>query len=110
MKKYIALIVLFLTMLPAFASAQKTINIQGVVTDSNNETQIGVNIYPRNDQSHGTVTDIDGKYTIQVNLAQRSFFLISDSKHKRSKSARPRNKQSMWYWMPMRSNWKKSVS
>ena len=60
MKKYIALIVLFLTMLPAFASAQKTINIQGVVTDSNNETQIGVNIYPRNDQSHGTVTDIDG--------------------------------------------------
>lgn len=40
MKKYIALIVLFLTMLPAFASAQKTINIQGVVTDSNNETQI----------------------------------------------------------------------
>ncbi len=66
MKKYIALIVLFLTMLPAFASAQKTINIQGVVTDSNNETQIGVNIYPRNDQSHGTVTDIDGKYTIQV--------------------------------------------
>lgn len=46
MKKYIALIVLFLTMLPAFASAQKTINIQGVVTDSNNETQIGVNIYP----------------------------------------------------------------
>ena len=52
MKKYIALIVLFLTMLPAFASAQKTINIQGVVTDSNNETQIGVNIYPRIDQSH----------------------------------------------------------
>ena len=74
MKKYIALFVIFMTILPAFALAQTTIKVEGVVTDANNETQIGVNIYPRDNPTQGTVTNLDGKYTIEVKPGTKLVF------------------------------------
>lgn len=57
-------IVLFL--LPLSLAAQTKIDIKGVVTDSKNEVQIGVNVYPKTDPSTGVVTDPDGQYSISV--------------------------------------------
>lgn len=66
MKKYILFTLVLLLVLPGLAFAQSKVNVKGVVTDSNNETQVGVNIYPKTDQTAGVVTDLDGKYEINV--------------------------------------------
>ena len=40
--------------------------ITGTVTDSNQEPLIGVNVTVRGNSGIGTITDIDGKYTLSV--------------------------------------------
>jgi len=47
-------------------SAQQTITVSGTITDADNgEALIGANIL-QNDASNGTVTDFDGKYSLEV--------------------------------------------
>lgn len=48
------------------AIAQKQITIKGTVTDSNNEPLIGVNITIKDQPGFGSITDIDGHYTIKA--------------------------------------------
>lgn len=65
-KKYLKyLVVLLGLMLQTWAFGQKTIT--GVITDETAEPLIGVNILIKN-SSKGTVTDIDGKYSIEANV------------------------------------------
>lgn len=45
--------------------AQKR-TVSGIVTDSKNEPLIGVNVTIKNASTTGTITDIDGKYTLEV--------------------------------------------
>lgn len=66
MKKNIAIIFILLLALPTLAFAQSKVKIKGVVTDANNETLIGVNIYPTTDATSGVVSNIDGEYEIHV--------------------------------------------
>lgn len=66
MKKYILFIFVCLFALPAFSLAQNKVKVKGIVTDTNNETQIGVNVYSKSDKSIGAVTNIDGMYEINV--------------------------------------------
>lgn len=66
MKKYIIFILVFLFSMPSLAFAQDKVKVKGVVTDTNNETQIGVNVYPKTDQVAGVVTNMDGVYEIEV--------------------------------------------
>ena len=45
---------------------QKTKNVTGTVFDSNNETVIGANIILKGTTSVGTITDIDGRFSLKV--------------------------------------------
>lgn len=65
-QKYKVLIGMILFLLPLSMAAQTKINVKGVVTDTSNGVQIGVNVYPKTDPTTGVVTDTDGKYTISV--------------------------------------------
>ena len=47
-------------------SAQENRIVTGVVTDTNNEPMIGVNIFAQNMPGLGVITDINGKYSIKV--------------------------------------------
>ena len=47
-----------------FAQSKKTVT--GIVTDMGNEPLIGVTVSTKGNASIGTVTDVDGKYTIEV--------------------------------------------
>lgn len=40
--------------------------IKGKVTDSQGEPMVGVTVFLKNDPGKGTITDIDGKYSIDV--------------------------------------------
>lgn len=54
--------------LPVFAQGDTTIKVEGVITDSKTgETLIGVTLAPKNDPTKGTVTDVDGFYSLTVN-------------------------------------------
>ncbi len=56
--------ILLVSILPLSLWAQGKI-VSGVVTDSNNEAIIGLSVLVKN-STHGTITDIDGKYSITV--------------------------------------------
>ena len=43
---------------------QKKIVVNGIVTDTSGETLIGASVLLKGTEAHGTVTDIDGKYSI----------------------------------------------
>ena len=45
--------------------AQKR-TVSGIVTDSKNEPLIGVNVTIKNASTTGTITDMDGKYILDV--------------------------------------------
>jgi len=57
------------TLLSATAWAQD-LTVNGTVTDPEGEVLIGVNIFVSDQRTIGTVTDIDGNYTIEVPEAQ----------------------------------------
>ena len=46
--------------------SQNKKTIKGKVTDSQGEPMVGVTIFLKNDPGKGTITDIDGKYSIDV--------------------------------------------
>ncbi|MDU1904200.1 MAG: TonB-dependent receptor [Dysgonomonas sp.] len=61
--KKIFLLTFFCFISVAFINAQ--INILGTVTDSKNEPMIGISVKLKN-STKGTITDLDGKYSIEV--------------------------------------------
>ncbi|MDP2337521.1 MAG: TonB-dependent receptor [Bacteroidota bacterium] len=63
MKKLIILLNLLLTVL--FLFAQNPLTIKGIVTDGKNETILGVSVLIKGSMQ-GTITDIDGKYSIEA--------------------------------------------
>ncbi len=65
MKNYI-LACIFLLGLSVNVFAQDKIVVTGVVTDTNNEPMIGVSVMIPNMPGLGTITDINGKYSIKV--------------------------------------------
>lgn len=71
-KIYITFIVLFLS-ISSFAQ-QGAIEVEGIVTDANEEPLIGVNIVVKDIPGMGTVTDIDGKYKIRMEPYHRLVF------------------------------------
>ena len=60
-----AFIFLLIFLLPAIAWAQEKMSIQGVVYDDLDMTIPGASVVVKGTTT-GTVTDIDGKFTIQV--------------------------------------------
>ena len=60
------IIYILLLVFSANAFAQETIVVTGVVTDTNNEPLIGVNIIVSDVPGLGTITDVDGNYRIKM--------------------------------------------
>lgn len=61
--KILGITCLLLVQMTAFAQSRK---ISGTVTDNNGEPVIGASIMIQNKTGVGTITDIDGKYSIDV--------------------------------------------
>ena len=65
MKKYLAIFLLMLVV-PLTISAQQTITVTGTVTDTQDEPMIGVNITVKDVAGLGTITDINGNFSIKM--------------------------------------------
>lgn len=66
----------FLSLLPLAVNGQnRTVTVSGAVTDSKSEPLIGVTIQVQG-TTHGTLTDVDGKYTIP-NVPSHSKLVVS---------------------------------
>jgi len=73
MKKFLLINILFL-LISISTFAQELIEVTGTVLDTNKEPLIGVNISVRDSPGLGTVTDIDGKYSIKIEPYSRLIF------------------------------------
>ena len=56
------------------ALAQEHLEISGTVTDATGETLIGVSVTVKDAKGLGTITNIDGKYTIKMQQYQTLVF------------------------------------
>ena len=56
------------------ALAQEQLEISGTVTDATGETLIGVSVTVKDAKGLGTITNIDGKYTIKMQQYQTLVF------------------------------------
>lgn len=76
--KHIILICLGLFCLVVQGFAQETdsetIEVEGIVTDTNKEPLIGANVVVKDVPGLGAITDVDGKYKIKVKPFQRLLF------------------------------------
>ena len=73
MKKYLAIFLLMLVV-PLTISAQQTITVTGTVTDTQDEPMIGVNITVKDVAGLGTITDINGNFSIKMEPYHRLVF------------------------------------
>ena len=60
-----ALLFFLVTMISLSVSAQN-VTVKGTVTDKTGETVIGASVVEKGNPSNGTITDIDGNYTLSV--------------------------------------------
>lgn len=65
------------------ALAQQKISVSGIVTDENKEPVIGANVSVKDVPGLGTITDLNGRYVIKVNLTIAWYFLILVISHKK---------------------------
>ena len=69
MKKYLSLIfMLLLAMQSVFAQDEKSFTAKGVVVDANNEPIIGATVVIQDKPGVGSVTDLEGNFSIKVNM------------------------------------------
>lgn len=73
MKKYLAILLLLLVT-PLAVWAQQKITVTGTVTDTQGEPMIGVNITVKDVAGLGTITDVNGKYSIKMEPYHRLLF------------------------------------
>ena len=67
---------------------QNTITVKGAITDMQGEAIIGANIIQQG-TTNGTITDIDGNFTLEVPAdAQTGYILISVNKKSHNSSKR----------------------
>ena len=74
MMKKILLICMLLLGVIINISAQENVTVTGTVVDTNNEPMIGVNVSIENMPGLGTITDMDGKYSIKMPPYNRLVF------------------------------------
>lgn len=73
MKKILA-IFLLVAVVPLTILAQQKITVGGIVTDTQGEPMIGVNITVKDVAGLGTITDINGQFIIKVEPYHRLLF------------------------------------
>lgn len=79
--KYI--ISIYLLLFSTIIFAQEKIEVTGVVTDTNKEPLVGVNVTIKDQAGLGAITDINGRYKITTEEYSRLIFRILDSISKR---------------------------
>lgn len=57
-----------------FFAQEKTIEVTGVVTDTNKEPLVGVNVTVKDKPGLGAITDINGRYKIKIEEFSRLVF------------------------------------
>lgn len=75
---FILLFLSFFSPLPIWA--QNRVNVHGMVIDTNKEPVIGATIRVMGNEATGTVTDIDGRFTLNVPNEQSILIGISNQK------------------------------
>ena len=68
-----ALLFLLVTMISLSVSAQN-VTVKGTVTDKTGETVIGASVVEKGNPGNGTITDIDGNYTLSVSKSATLVF------------------------------------
>lgn len=66
MKKQINILILLCLVCSFTLQAQEVITVTGTVLDTENEPLIGVNIAVKDQVNTGTITDLDGNFSIKV--------------------------------------------
>lgn len=61
------LLLLAILLLPIGVAFAQKITVKGTVTDSSGETIIGASVVEKGHSTNGTITDLDGKFTLSVN-------------------------------------------
>lgn len=74
MKNWIILLVGLIAFSTTIWGQEKTIKINGIVTDPDKQPLVGVNITIKDVAGLGVITDIDGRYSIEVKQYQRLLF------------------------------------
>ena len=74
MKKILSVLILMLAICTSAFAQNKTIKVSGTVTDEQNQPLIGVNVTIQGVTGFGTTTDVDGKYTIEMEPYNRLVF------------------------------------
>ncbi|MBR3702693.1 MAG: TonB-dependent receptor [Alistipes sp.] len=74
MKKILSVLILMLAICTSALAQNKTIKVSGTVTDEQNQPLIGVNVTIQGVTGFGTTTDVDGKYTIEMEPYNRLVF------------------------------------
>ena len=64
MKKYLSLCIMLLCLCSTVMAQQEKIVVKGVVTDENKEPLIGVNVSVKDMPGLGSITDMNGHYSI----------------------------------------------
>lgn len=71
-KSFITICLLWIFM--SLSAQEKKIEVTGVVTDMNNEPLIGVNVTVKDQAGLGAITDINGRYKINIEEFSRLVF------------------------------------
>ena len=75
MKKYLSLCIMLLCLYAQSAmSQQESVTIKGIVTDENKEPLIGVNVSVKDMPGLGSITDVNGNYSIKMEPYRRLVF------------------------------------
>ena len=72
MKKYLSLCIMLLCLCSTVMAQQEKVVVKGVVTDEAKEPLIGVNVTVKGNSAVGTITDMDGKYTLSVSSGKNT--------------------------------------
>ena len=67
-RKLSSIIIILILMLPGLSLYAQTTKISGKILDENNLPLAGVNVYPIGATDQGTISNVDGEYTIESEL------------------------------------------
>lgn len=84
------LLFLIVAMITLGVSAQ-TVTVKGTVTDKTGETVIGASVVEKGNTGNGTITDIDGNFSLSVPHQCNFSFLIRRYDNTRNRSERTAN-------------------
>lgn len=67
-RRVMLILLLFFSAIPQLLQAQDTVTteVSGLVVDEEGESLVGVNVYPKSDMTRGVITDVNGRFAINV--------------------------------------------